>query len=154
MENKDNILDSFEEKKINRRRLLPWWMKIFCWLFMFFGIAAIACLALGLLGYNISLAFYGFETNRPFSIVGLIIIIVAIFKGITAFSLWFEADYAITLGLNDAILGILLCIFSMFIMPSISDVNFRFRGELLLLIPYLLRLNKIKNEWNQVSTPE
>lgn len=150
MEEQVDILRQFETIKINRRQILPWWMKIFCWIFMLFGVLAIGCLILGLFGYTASLAFYGFESNEPLSLTGLLVIIVMVFKGFTAFSLWFEKDYAITLGKIDAIVGIVLCVVYMAVLPFfIETFNITFRLELALLIPYLMRLNKIQKQWEQ-----
>jgi len=73
--------------------------------------------------------------------------LTALFKAITAFSLWFEKEYAIILGKIDAILGIGLCIISMAILPFFSDVHITLRLELVLLIPYLIKLNKIQSDW-------
>jgi hypothetical protein len=147
MEKTIDILEPLETTLIDRRQLLPWWIKVFCWIFMVFGIAAFACLVIGVMGYKTSLALYGFETNDALSLTGLLIISVAILKGFTAFSLWFKKNHAITLGKIDAILGIVLCTVSMVILPFVSGSHFVFRLELALLIPYFIKLNKIQGDW-------
>ncbi|MEO6837047.1 MAG: hypothetical protein ABI261_02785 [Ginsengibacter sp.] len=152
METSTDFLNQFEIVKINRRALLPWWMKFFCWFFMIFGVAAIGCLLLGLFGIPENLALYGFESNQQFSLTGIIILVVAIFKGITAFSLWFEKDYAIILGTIDAITGIILCVVFMTVLPlAIANFHATIRLELILLIPYIIKLQKIQPEWHQQS---
>ena len=141
---------SFEEfeNKIPRRQLLPWWIKFFCWLFMLFGVLAILCLISGFFGVLPSLAFYGFETNQPLSLIGLLIISIAVLKGFTAYSLWFEKDFAIKLGKIDAILGIVICVFSMFFIPLLLETNqITFRLEIIFLIIFLVQLNKIEQKW-------
>ena len=149
MQPSTDFLNQFEIIKINRRQLLPWWMKFFCWLFMIFGVAAIGCLLLGLFGIPENLSLYGFESNQQFSLTGIIILVVAIFKGITAFSLWFEKDYAIILGTIDAITGIILCVVFMTVLPlAIANFHATIRLELILLIPYIIKLNKIQPEWH------
>ncbi len=52
-------------------------------------------------------------------------------------------------GQIDAILGIVICIFSMSLPFIVNRPGFGFsiRLELLLLIPFLIKLGKIKNEW-------
>ena len=145
-----DILQEFEIIPVKRRELLPRWIKVFCWIFMFTGAVAVFCLIIGLLGYPASLAMYGFETNAPLSLIGLLIIAVDIFKGITAIALWFEKDYAITLGKLDAIVGIGLCVMSM-VLPLFIE-NFHssvIRLELVFLIPYLIKLNKMEAQWTQ-----
>ena len=71
-------------------------------------------------------------------------------KGFAAFSLWMEKDLAINLAIADAILGIVVCGAVMFIIPFLAEnlsYKFSFRLELALLIPYLLKLQKIKPSW-------
>ena len=149
MQPSTDFLNQFDIIKINRRQLLPWWMKFFCWLFMIFGVAAIGCLLLGLFGIPENLSLYGFESNQQFSLTGIIILVVAIFKGITAFSLWFEKDYAIILGTIDAITGIILCVVFMTVLPlAIANFHATIRLELILLIPYIIKLKKIQPEWH------
>ncbi|ULC60348.1 hypothetical protein MBM09_05005 [Flaviramulus sp. BrNp1-15] len=110
------------------------------------------CLILGLTNIKPALAFYGFETNEPFSLNGLIVISVGIFKGIVAFALWFEKDYAIKIGKIDAIVGIILCIISMLVLPFIQDgFTITIRLELALLIPFLIKLNRIEKEWESIN---
>lgn len=136
-----------------RRQLLPWWIKAFCWFFMVFGAVALVCLCAGLLGYSASLALYGFETTAPLSPVGILLISLALFKGYSAYQLWFEKDNAITIGRIDAIIGIVLCIISMFVVPFFQDAfKLTFRLELALLFPYCFKLNRIETDW-QAAIP-
>ncbi|SFC94563.1 hypothetical protein [Algibacter pectinivorans] len=139
-----DAFDNFER----RRKLLPWWVKGFCWLFMLFGVLSVVCLFLGFTNIKPDLSLYGFETNEPFSLFGLFVISIGILKGISAFSLWFEKDNAIKIGKIDAIIGIVLCVISMLVMPFFKDgFNITLRLELALLIPFLLKLNKIQKRW-------
>lgn len=147
-EDNQDLLSNFSISKIRRRDLIPLWIKIFCWFFMFFGVMAIVCLILGIIGIKPNLAFYGFETNEVFSLNGIIVIFVGILKGITAFSLWFEKNYAIQLAKIDAYIGISLSVISMLVVPFFSDgFNINIRLELALLIPFLIKMNKIQTEW-------
>jgi hypothetical protein len=150
-----NRFEEFENNSNKRRRkLLPWWIKFFCWVFMIFGALALICFFLGFFNMSVDLSFYGLKTNQPFSLIGLIIISLALFKGFTAYSLWFENDNAINVAIVDSILGITLCSMSMFAFPFLGDENsfeFSFRLELVLLVPYLVKLNRIKKEWETVN---
>lgn len=149
----DQVLEKNQNLHVKRRRkLLPKWIKIFCWIFMFFGIIATACLFLGFTNIKPELSFYGFETNEPFSIYGIGIIGIAIFKGITAYTLWFEKNTAIKLGKIDSIVGIIICAIAMFVLPFLSDgIHIQIRLELALLIPFLIKLNKIEEEWETLK---
>lgn len=147
------VLDSFfTQKQLTRRRaLLPWWIKAFSWLFMIFGGLAMASVLLGVLGMKVDLAFYGLETDQPLTVTGLSVIAIGMLKGAAAFSLWTEKAYAITLGQVDAFLGIVICFIVMMypLFDGQDGFRFNFRAELLLLIPFLLKLRKIQPQWNQ-----
>ena len=158
--NEDKLLeeDFTRPEDIKRRRsLLPWWIKTFCWIFLIFGSIAPIGLILGLLGIQFEISLYGLSTNNPISIDGLYLIGIFILKGITALGLWTEKDWAINLGIIDAILGIIVCGFMMFVNPFINIENgfhLNIRLELLLLIPYLIKLDKIKGDWKKIEVAE
>ncbi|WP_299778889.1 hypothetical protein [uncultured Formosa sp.] len=144
----ENSFEAFEKINTRRRQLLPWWIKVFCWIFMFFGLLSFVCLFLGFTNIKPDLAFYGFESNEPFSLNGLLVISVGVFKGFTAFLLWFESDIAIKIGKIDAIIGIVLCVISMLVLPFFQDgFNLTIRLEIALLIPFFITLNKIQKVW-------
>ena len=151
--NQPDILteNRFQLKAKRRKDLLPWWIKIFIWIFLIFGAIAPLGLILGILGYNFEISLYGLETNEPISILGVSMILLFIFKGFAAYSLLQEKDWAILIGIADAVVGIALCSFSM-IYPFIvagAEAKLTIRLELLLLIPYLIKLINIKPEWDK-----
>lgn len=149
----ENSFEEFEKPLIIRRKLLPWWIKTFCWIFMIMGVCAIGTLIASPFIPSFQLSIYGFETSTPLSGIGLFIIAILIFKGFAAYSLWFEKQNAMTIGKIDAIAGIIICAASMFIIPFISETShFNFRLEILLLIPYYLKLNKIEYEWDNLES--
>lgn len=152
----DVITESlFQENIKTRKELLPWWIKVFSWIFIVFGTIAPVGFVLGLLGYNFSLTIYGLITNDPLSVLGIFIILVFAFKGITAFCFLFQKDLAIIFGTIDAIAGIIICCIVMiypFINPN-GFIRLNFRLELLLLVPYLIRLGKIKGDWAKAVMP-
>ena len=145
--------DEFEKPEVIRRKLLPWWIKVFCWIFMIMSLFAIASLITNLFVSNVNLSLYGFSTNTAYSGTGLFIIAIMLLKGFAAYSLWFEKPNAITIAKIDAIVGIAICIASLFILPfSAGKDHFSFRLEILLLIPYYLKVNKIEYEWDNLET--
>ncbi len=149
------ILDANLEDNIakRRRKLLPWWIKTFIWIFLVFGAIATIGLIIGLLGFNFQLSLYGIDTYEPLSLIGLGLMGIFIFKGVTAFALWTEKDWAIKSGQIDAILGIAICFFMMFINPFIDNeqgFSMSFRLEFALLIPFLIKLGKIEKEWMKI----
>lgn len=104
----------------------------------------------GLLGAYFSLALFGFETTNPLSFVGVGLISLFIFKGIVAYCLWMEKDWAVQIAEIEAYFSIAICVLSMIFFPFSETENgysFKLRIELLLIIPYLLKLRKIKPVW-------
>lgn len=146
----DLLTESFLQLNTTKRKdLLPWWIKIFSWIFLIFGVVGIISLVFEILGYKFQLSIYGLDTREPTSLIGISITIIFLFKGITAYGLLVQKKWAIIFGIVDAISGIVICtslIIHSFINPG-SNQNFGFRLEILLLIPYLLKMIKIKSLW-------
>jgi hypothetical protein len=134
----DDIAD--DTNKVRRRTILPVWIKIFIWIFMVTGALAVPMFVLGLTGFHFELALYGFETNEPFSLVGLLLLVLFAYKGLVSFALWFEWVWAIEMGMIDAVAGIVVCTISMFLFSG-------FKLELVFLVPYLIKLFSLKNKW-------
>src|SRR5215217_1416077 len=145
-ENQTDLLtdELLQYNAIPRKKLLPLWIKIFTWIFLVISAFVPIVSVLGLMGYSTQLALYGLETNEPFSSIGIIITTVFIIKGITAFGLLKEKDWAVQIGIVDAIIGIIICTLVMLYPIINSDAKFSLRLELVALIPYLLKLLKIK----------
>jgi len=136
----------FKITPIKRRSLLPWWIKGFCWLFMITAFIAILRMILLLFEINTEFEFYGINAKENIPINGIIVFLVFILHGFTAYSLWFEKDYAIKMGLFDALIGIVLCLFSM--VASFYYGHFTIRLEIILLVLFLVKLLKIRFKWN------
>lgn len=148
-----NQFDEFDKPQVIRRKLLPWWIKTFCWIFMLLAVVAVSTLITNLFFSTVDLSLYGFSTNTAYSITGIFIIAIMILKGFAAFSLWFEKPNAISIGKIDAICGVVICVASMFVLPFTSgDGHIQLRLEILLLIPYYIKLNKIEYEWDNLET--
>ncbi len=143
----DILSDSFlNEGKVSRKSLIPLWIKIFSWIFLVFGFFTPIILIAGIFMQNITLSLYGLEAYTPYSLTGGFITALFMFKGIVAFGILKSEDWAVKFGIIDAIMGIIVCV-ALMIYPMFSGGSVSFRGELLLLIPYLIKLVKIKDEW-------
>jgi hypothetical protein len=139
-----------------RRDMLPMWIKIFTWIFLIMGCFAPIGLVVGLLKIPFSLSLYGLDTNSPISLVGFILTALFALKGVTAYGLWTEQDWAIKLAKIDAIIGVFMCIISMFgvssiIMNGIYQIRYSFRLEFFVFIPYWRLLSKIQDDWESFS---
>lgn len=146
-----SAFDEFDiQTRITRRRnLLPIWIKMFVWLFFFGGGIGFIILIFGLFSNNIKLSLYGFETTKVYSLKGLVITSLLIFKGIVSYGLWFEKDWAIKIGKFDAVLGVIICIISMIVMPFFTK-HFELRLEVAVLIPFLMKLENIEKDWQRL----
>lgn len=157
VENSNNeILDINAENNglTRRRKLLPWWIKIFIWLFLFFGLVIpFGLLASSLFNLEYQVEIYGIKSYEAFSMMGVLLTIIYLLKGVTAFALWTEKNWAITIGRIDAIIGIIICVYMSVVYPFIDATpgfNFTFRLELVLLIPFLIKLDRISKNWIQL----
>lgn len=142
-----------QEASVKRRQLLPLWIKIFCWIFLFTGQIALLVVIAGLL-FNVqsSLALYGMETTNPLSLAGLLIAALFLLKGAVAYGLWWEKDWAVDLGIIDAIAGIAFCGLMMTPFGSwleLAPAGLNLRLELVALIPYLIKFQKLKPLWKR-----
>lgn len=145
--------DEFDKPAIIRRKLLPWWIKTFCWIFMLLAVCAAGSLIMNLFISNVNLSIYGFSSETAYSGTGIFIIAVMLLKGFAAYSLWFEKPNAIIIAKIDAVCGIAICIASLFILPfSTADGHFSIRLEILLLVPYYMKVNKIEYEWDNLES--
>lgn len=138
-------MNDFEITPIKRRSLLPWWIKGFCWLFIVTAFIAVLRMILLLFDINTEFEFYGLNAKDNIPINGIIVFIVFILHGFTAYSLWFEKDYAIKIGIVNALIGISLCLFSMVI--SFYHERVTIRLEMILLILFFVKLLKIRFKW-------
>jgi hypothetical protein len=149
----ESSFDDFDKALVIRRKLLPWWIKIFCWLFMILSLCAIGAVITNLFMPNVNVSLYGFSSDTAFSGIGMFIIITMLIKGFAAYSLWFEKDNAILIGKIDAIYGVVICLFSMFVLPFFAEGNhFQLRIEIILLILFYWKLNKIEYEWDNLES--
>lgn len=148
-----NTANSLSTK--TRRELIPIWMKPFIFLFLIFGVLGIYGIGKNIMGLESNSTIYGLESNSVFSLLGVFLKAVMLFKAITSFGLWMEKDWAVKFGIIDAVFGIIVCIIVMVVLPfvefkdGINALNIRF--EIFLLIPYLYQLLKIRKEWESLS---
>ncbi|HKX87187.1 MAG TPA: hypothetical protein VJL37_10980 [Flavobacterium sp.] len=154
IEDQNNSFEEFEKPEIttkDRRKLLPWWIRFFCWVFMPLGVIAIATIPIGLFGFPTDLSIYGLSTTNSISLIGLGIIAVMTFKAYVAYLLFFGKDRAIELGKIDALIGILISIVTTVSQFIDNSPNFYIRIEIVFLILYFIKLNKIEYQWDNIE---
>lgn len=155
MEDKSIIadqLDDLEELMLPRRRtLLSWWLKVFSYIFLFMaGIAVALYPLMFMLGASYSVSLYGLESNDRTSFITLAVLGLFLLKGAAAYGLLFEKGWAIEVGLIDAAVGIIVCLFvGVHAMFRLGAFITSFRLELIFLVIYLMKLLKIQAMWKK-----
>ncbi|MCB0739369.1 MAG: hypothetical protein KDC92_17815, partial [Bacteroidetes bacterium] len=133
---------------IDRRTLLPFWMKIFCWLFMALGVYGAYSLVMNL--------WFGPPSPKDDIIYVVFIARVglnalAIYKGFIGFGLWFRKPWAPNLGIIDALLSMAIALVSFYFLLKTADTSSRFTSTLTIYIvmhiPYLMTLFNIRKAW-------
>lgn len=146
--------DVHDSSAISRSNMIPKWIRFFCWVFVIFSPLGIIVSIVALIwNLDSSLSLYGFTTYGTNFLYSAISFGVMVLNGTTAFGLLTERDWAVKLAIADAIVGILLCILSYVaaagvVSPGIS-VGFHLRLEILLLIPFLVRMVRIRHDWEE-----
>ena len=134
-------------KVSRKRKMLPWWVIGCVWLFLVFSALMPVAVILGILHYNFQLSLLGFATNEPLSATGLCLMLVFIFKGITAYGLWTEKNWAVRLAQIDAIASIVICCLAMIYSMIGPAHSFNLRLEFIVIIPYYLKMKNIRYDW-------
>jgi hypothetical protein len=147
---KNEIIDSEEvgESLARRRHLLPIWVKIFIWIFLVFGVITLPILLIASAGYSVYLSAFGLSTTDALSLTGLIILSIYFTNGVVAFMMWFEKKRAIHIAQIVAVILFLFSAYMMFFYHA-GIRGFTIRFELILLIPYLMFLNRIRMKWER-----
>ena len=158
-ENQPSIFDDlYDPFAVRRKYLIPKWIRFFCWIFAIvcpFGIAASFIFALA--GGNPDISIYGIQTSAILSLAGIAGIVVFVVKGAAAIGILGEKDWAIKAAIADGILGIALCVYGMIFNPWVTTMNYNgfesthynLRLEVLLLIPYLVKMIQIRRQWEE-----
>lgn len=134
-----------------RRKLLPVWIKIFIWIFIIMGTIAVFLPLTGLFSNDTNLSIYGIESTQIYSPAGIFIISILVFKGIVAYGLWFEHEWAPKAAIADAGLGIAICVIMMLVIPfTVDHISFTIRFELVPLYFYFKKMRQIQNIWESV----
>lgn len=128
-----------------RRKLLPWWVKISIWYFMVIGL--FICLVPIYLYLQFSseivIDYYGFRSNNPVSLTGLCVIAIALLNGLTALALWLGKPWAVKLAIFQGITCALILLINWVAKPYFTFSNLSY----LLLIPYIYKMFMIRKDW-------
>ena len=150
----NNNLLSLDRGAPKRRDLLPRIIRFFCWFFMVIAILSIVMLL-------VSLVFQGTEIKSESSIFRInfqpesyVALAIALLKGFVGWALWTEKKWAVRLARVDAVLSILLWIYSVLVSPILSSgpISLNIRIEIFALIPYLIKLINMQSQWESTDS--
>lgn len=138
-----------------RRNLLSWWVIGFTWMFLLFFAAIPVAIVFALFKRNFQLSLLGLSTNDPFSAIGIFLMLLFAFKSIIAFMLWTEKKQAVLFAKIDAIISSLICCAVMvYVSITLTIHLINFRLELIVIIPYFLKMQKIQHDWEHFNDTE
>ena len=136
-----------------RRKLLPWWVMAFTWLFIVTSAIIPIGIIIGLLGYDFSLSLLGLSTTQPFSLIGAVVMLLFLIKGITGLALWTEKTWAVRLAKVDAVISIAICL-GVMAYAIFENQSFSFRLELIVLFFYYFKMTKVQYDWENFDEEE
>ncbi len=154
-----SIFDNLNDPQAIRRKFqIPRWIRFFCWVFAIIcplGVAA--AVIFGIIGASPDIAIYGIKTSVLLSLAGFMGLAIFGIKGAAAIGILLEKDWAIKVAVTDGILGIVMCVYQMIFNPWVttttfnnySETHFNMRLEVLLLIPYLMKMIRIRQQWEE-----
>ena len=132
-----------------RWNLLPSWIQFFTFIFLLFSIFGI------ITGFNslfqgnlIDDDIYGLSGTNIKNI-GELILIINMIKLLVVYGYFFQKDWAIKIGITDAIIGLFLCIIVLIISVFQNNLNFPFQGVILLI--YLENIRSIRQKWENLK---
>ncbi|QDP02424.1 hypothetical protein [Thalassotalea sp. PS06] len=127
-----------------RKNLIPKWIKVFGWLFIVMGVLVPLVGIFALVTQRVgSFSLYGLEAvGAIYSSLALVVLALYVAHSICAYGLLFGKSWGINACIPLAYLSIAICIFTMF-----TGSETLIRLELAALIPYVMKLQKLKIQW-------
>ena len=144
-----HFLHGRKESPNYRRALLPAWIRFFTWFFMISAVASTLSAVFILIANQFGISTF-VSVKVVSSFVETITGILFLTKTLTAYGLWFQKNWAVDLGISDAVVHIAFCVFMLF-SQQLTGFSNQLRLELLILIPYLVKLIQIKPRWDKLS---
>ncbi|RPE08620.1 hypothetical protein EGT74_16405 [Chitinophaga lutea] len=133
-----------------RFTLLPWWIKVFMWIFLVCGGLVPVVFVLSLSGVDVSLALMGLNVEEPFTWEYFLVLGLFLLKGLVSAALLLEKRQAVLLGMIDCFITIPVCIYTgyrSYLSANNSGVSVNFNIEIVLAILFLWKLYKIRYDW-------
>lgn len=151
-QNETSILENIQVP-IKRRTLLPWWIKVLCWIYMATVIAVISVGLIYLVGGIEQKKVFGNYIVAYSSWVGVILLFIIAYNGFAAWALWVGKIYAVKIAIEGAYLKIIGNLLSIFVLPYIiKGYHYQSGFQFIILAFYLSKLFKIRRLWEDTFT--
>ena len=140
---------AMESESQKRKKLVPLWIKVFGWLFIVMGATAPFGYAYTVLTKTESgFMLLGLEaTGATLSFTGVFLMVVFLSLGVSAYGLLFGKSWGVKACLFTGYIGVCIAVYSM--VSGLLKGGMEIRLELLIQIPYLIKLHKIRAPWLQ-----
>lgn len=131
-----------------RKTLIPKWIKVFGWIFLVMGcMIPLIPIISPLLNQPASYEIFGLKyQGSPFAPMAILISTIVLSLSVSAYGLLFGKNWGVNACLITGYLGMAICIFTM-VYYGVTEHLIEFRLELLLQIPYVRKLHKIRTDW-------
>ena len=152
--------DLYDPYAVRRRNMIPSWIRFFCWLFAILcPLAIVLIIIFSFTDVVNNISVYGLGASDLFSFSSFLVFIFLGTKGAAATGILLEKGWAIRLAIADGIMGAALSVYNMFFSSWITNTttasftmtNFHLRFELVFIIPYLVKMVKIRQQWEDNS---
>lgn len=135
-----------------RKSLLPTWLKVFCWIFfvvlifsLFFGVVLFT-------GGDLSLMIYGLAySGSAINAYAIMLWLFFMLMGLSGYALIWGQKWGIYIGIIQGLIGIFVPIVVLIL--ALLNQSFTIPIELILFIPWTIKLFKIKNKWLANNIP-
>lgn len=139
------------ESAVTRKTLIPLWIKVFGWIFMVMGaVIPLLTIVAAVLGQPASYEIFGLKyRGSPFHPMALVISAIFLSLALSAYGLLFGKSWGLNACLFTGYGGAAICLGTT--VYSVSQGSLNLRLELLVHVPYLMKLHKIKPLWPSAS---
>ena len=136
------------EMATHRKNLIPLWIKIFGWVFIVIGISVPPLtIFLSVTNQHATFEMFGLRHyGSPFHPMALLISAIVLSLAISAYGLLFGKPWGLDACLVTGYVGVAICLATM-AYSFMFQRSLTIRLELLVQIPYLIKLRKIKPFW-------
>lgn len=146
------VIDQIEVKPsvvAQRRKLLPWWVKLFGGFFLVAGGLSIFAIPASFLGANVGFNIFGFGFDGNFNLEGVVALLIFLCSSMVAYGLLWGKDWAVQSAIGLCLVQFLLAMIMLFVVMNRGSMGVHI--EFLLLLPFCYKMFKIADAWENVK---